>query len=189
MPENTHWENLKKGDKTALDALFKLYYHPLYVYLLQHTKNRFETEDILQGVFMYLWEKREHIEIRQSMKPYLYKAAYNAFIDQTRQEKRKDMLLESLKHETLIEEIEEDDAEVQKKIQRVKQQIELLPKRCREIFLLSKYEGYYYDEIAEILGISVKTVESQMRLAFKKIREGFENDNMFLFLLSHALIG
>ncbi|MCB0745904.1 MAG: RNA polymerase sigma-70 factor [Ignavibacteriae bacterium] len=181
--DNLLWSNLKKGDKKALSQLFMAYYEPLYLYILQFTKNSFQAEDIVQGVFIYLWEKREQIEIRQSVKSYLYQSTYNSFIDQTRFEKRKDKFLDGLKQEAILEEMEEDDTLFKKKLKFLNEQIELLPGRCKEVFLLSKTEGYDYHEIADIMGISVKTVEAQMRLAFQKIRDGFKQGGLFLIHL------
>ena len=83
--------------------------------------------------------------------------------------------------------MEQDDSILQKKIEKVKQLVDALPEKCREILLLSKREGYKNKEIAEKLNISIKTVESQMRIAFQKIRDGFEDNELLFFMLFKAV--
>ena len=164
--------------------LFDLYYKPLCFYVMQFTLNMPDAEDIVQTEYMKLWDKRNELKIHTSIKSYLYKSVYNAFMLQLRKEKQRDKFLDSLKHKALAYRWDEDDKEHAQKIERIKKLVGQLPDRCREIVLLSKKEGYKNQEIADKLGISVKTVESQIRIAFKKIREGFGDVNLFLFLLS-----
>ena len=182
MDQNNIWGR-KEDHQIVLKKLFVKYYKPLCKYLLQYTKDQNEAEDIVQGIFVDLWEKRNKLVIKQSMNAYLYRTAYNAFIDKTRRQKRKDALLDSLKYEALIENTEEDESLFQEKILRIKNEIEALPPRCKEILLLSKQENYKYHEIAAKLNISVKTVEAQMRLAFQKIKEGYSNKGFILFMM------
>lgn len=164
---------VQKIDNQSLKELFDLHYSSLCLYMIQFTKDRQDAEDIAQETFIKFWEKREKLLVTSSFKSYLFRSAYNLYMDQIRKEKRNDLLLVELKYEGLLSQIEEKESDQQEKINKVKQIVEKLPDRCKEILLLSKREGLKNKEIAIRLNISIKTVESQMRLAFQKIRRDF----------------
>lgn len=176
MNEETLYNQIKQGNSDALKSLFQLYYKPLCTYTVQFTHSMPDAEDIVQGIFIRLWTQRETLIKVNSVKAYLYRSAHNAYVDKYRKAKRETGLLESLKFEVLSGQLEEDDALTQHKIAKIKALVKMLPKRCREIVLLSKEGGLKNREIAEKLKISVKTVEGQLRIAFKKIREEFKGD-------------
>jgi RNA polymerase sigma-70 factor (family 1) len=179
------WIRIQQNDESALKELFDFHYKSLCVYAVQFTQRMPDAEDLVQGVFVKLWTKRERLTITTSIKAYLYKTVYNAYIDKFRKNKKKEDFFESLKYEAMsFEYDEEEEDELNKKIIKLKRIVEELPERCKEILLLSKWEGYKHREIAEKLDISVKTVEAQLRIAFIKIRNGFEKDSdLFLFLI------
>ncbi len=181
--ESALWGDAKQSDDLALKDFFALHYKPLCVYALQFTKNMPDAEDIVQNVFVKLWERREEIVIKTSVKAYLYRTVYNSYLDTFRNGKKKNAFLDTLRNEALSYQMDNDDTDTQKIIDHVKVLVNELPKGCKEILLLSKWEGYKHKEIAEKLNISVKTVESQLRIAFRKIREGFENDDSFFFFV------
>ncbi len=183
MNEKTLYDQIKQGNAQALKRLFHLHYKPLCTYVVQFTKSMPEAEDIVQGIFVRLWASRETLTNVASPKAYLYRSAHNAYIDKFRKSKKESTLLETLKYEALSSQLEEDDTLLQQRIAKTKNLIDGLPKRCKEIVLLSKQEGYKNREIAEKLGISIKTVEAQLGVAFKKIREGFKDDKFLFFVL------
>ena len=174
---------LKQGDKKVFRYLFESYYNRLTAYILTYTQNKMEAEDIVQQAFINLWEDREKLHEIRSPKNYLYAIAYNRYVDSIRNEKKRSKLLDDIWERSLAMKIEEDNETQQIRIKKLKSIIETLPTRCKEIILMNKIQGIKYKEIAEILGISVKTVETQMRIAFKKIREGFENDKFIFFFV------
>ncbi|MDO5970366.1 RNA polymerase sigma-70 factor [Flavivirga aquimarina] len=173
MDDRLLWEKIQNNDQLAFKSLFDSYYKPLFSSILQYTYSIPEAEDIVQDVFIKLWIKRETVIIKTSLKSYLFRSAYNTYIDKYRKQKIKNNLVESLKYDTLLTLLEEDDSEFKLKAERIKKIVETLPKRCKEILLLSKQEGYKNKEISKILKISIKTVESQLSIAYKKIRKGF----------------
>ena len=184
MPEEKIlWGRICKGDHSALKELFNLHYRPLCSYAIQFTHRMPDAEDLVQGEFTNLWIKRKKLYIHTSVKAYLYKSVYNAFLHKARKDKRKDMFFNALKYEAMSYSPNEDNSAFLQKIEKVKKLVDLLPDQCRETLLLSKREGYKNREIAKELGVSIKTVESQIRIAFKKIREGFDDDNLLLFIL------
>lgn len=179
MDERTLYEQIRHGNGEALKELFHLHYRALCAYTVQLTKSMPEAEDIVQSVFVKLWDCRETLNITVSLKAYLYRSAYNRYVDQIRKDKRESTLLEALKYEAISHQLKEDDSLLQQKIEKTKKLIDTLPVRCKEIVLLSKQDGYKNKEIAKKLSISIKTVESQLRIAFQKIRDGFEDDEVF----------
>ncbi|WP_149273118.1 RNA polymerase sigma factor [Pareuzebyella sediminis] len=176
------WERIKEDDDAALKVLFDRYYKPLCIYALQFSKSLPDAEDFVQGVFITLWSKRNEIHIQTSLKAYLYRSVFNTCMQNKRKEKKIEKSLELLKWEILQEQVEEDSTLLPQRIERIKCLVDALPDRCKEILLLSKREGYKNKEIAEKLGISLKTVESQMSIAFKKIRLGFKKANLVLLV-------
>ena len=153
------WKNkelllaIQQGDKSAFEFLFKKYYEALVGYITTYTQDSQLSEDIVQHSFISLWNKRHKLLLDTSPKNYLYTIAYNRYIDLYRKKKREDTLLKELCLENLR----------------------------KEVLYLSKLRGLDYNEIAEKLKISPRTVEEQVRIAFKKIRKGF-NDSQILFI-------
>ncbi|WP_299672116.1 RNA polymerase sigma factor [uncultured Polaribacter sp.] len=184
MKSNSLWIRIQQHDELALKELFNLYYKPLCSYTVQFTQRMPDAEDLVQSVFVKLWMKRESLTINTSIKSYLYKAVYNAYIDKFRKNKKKEDFFENLKYEAMSFELEDDENELHAKIEKLKSIVNDLPERCKEILLLSKWEGYKHREIAEQLNISLKTVEGQLRIAYIKIRKGFDKDDkLILFFL------
>ncbi|HHC81059.1 MAG TPA: RNA polymerase sigma-70 factor [Flavobacteriia bacterium] len=172
MDENTLWNKVQKNDTQAFKKIFGLYYTSLCTYILQFTNDRTNAEDIVQDTFIKLWDKRNTIQINTSLKSYLFRSAHNAYVDTFRKRKQHESLLEKLKYDALISQLDENNFIHHQKIEKIKVVIETLPKRCKEILLLSKQKGLKNKEIATILGISIKTVEAQLSIAFQKIRKG-----------------
>ena len=126
------------------------------------------SEEIVQDAFIYIWEKRENIQIKTSLKSYLFTTVRNKSINYIKNELPKQQLSENLSAASLfINDDEHEDQELKIKVQKA---IDQLPMKCKQIFILSRYSGYTYKEISEELEISVKTVENQMGIAFQKLR-------------------
>jgi RNA polymerase sigma-70 factor (ECF subfamily) len=176
-----------KGDSSAFKDLFERYYKLLVGYITTLTNDMDVSEDIVQQAFITLWKQRESLDVSKSIKSFLYTIAYNAYVDQYRKLKRQDVFFDELRLEAIREGIAEDNELLEQRISKLKRIVESLPPRCREVLELHKMEGLKYKEIAETLDISLKTVESQMRIAYQKIREGFEQDPMFLFIIGMVL--
>ena len=161
---------LKKGNKKAFSFLIDNYHHGLCVYANNLINNNIQAEDVVQNVFLHLWEKRERLNANHSIQSFLYKAVYNEFIDQFRKtqavlriEKKYIEYLDSL----IIDSNKEDTEEL---ITNVKEIIKKLPPKCKQVFELSKKEGLTNVEISEYLDVSVKAVEAQITKAFKILR-------------------
>lgn len=188
------WSNIKllkaiqNGDKSAFDFLFKLHYKHLVGYITTYTQDYQLSEDIVQYSFIKLWNNRNKLLLKTSPKNYLYTIAYNRYIDLYRKKKRDDELLRELCLENLRNNIDENHDVLEKRLTKLKKIIENLPPRCKEILHLNKQRGLDYNEIAEKLEISPRTVEEQIRIALKKIRQSFKDGQGFLFIcLMHPI--
>ena len=177
-------ESLKKGDEKAYAYLLDTYHHKLCVYANSLIKNSYSAEDIVQNVFIRVWELRSRLKPNLSIKSFLYKSVYNEFIDLYR--KNQSLVpIEGLYFNALNTVIQEDDSEnFDRMITALNKEIQNLPPKCKNIFVLSKQEGLTNIEIADHLEISIKTVESQITKAFSILRSTFEEKvRSVLFLL------
>lgn len=150
-------------------------------YIITYNSDKKKAEDIVQEAFINFWNNRDKIDKDKSPKSYLYKIAFNKFIDTVNKHKKEQLFLKQIWKSSLDDVIDEDESIVEKKIKKVNEIISDLPPRCKQIIKLNKMQGLKYKEIAIKLGVSLKTVESQMRIAFQKIRKEFEDDSHFFF--------
>lgn len=159
------------------------YYHQLCLYADGLIRNIFAAEDIVQNVFVRLWVQRAKLTINQSLKSFLYKSVYNEFIDQY----RKNQLLTTVEKtyfEVLNAFVMDDNSETfELMLSVINKEIEKLPPKCKEIFILSKKEGLTNKEISEYLKISVKAVEAQITKAFSLLSASLDEKNRAFFFL------
>jgi len=177
-------ESLKNGDEKAYTYLIDTYHHKLCVYANSLVKNVYSAEDIVQNVFIKVWEQRTRLKTNHAIKSFLYKLVYNEFIDLYRKNQSL-FSLEKSYYDALNSIVLEDDSEsLQHVINAVNKEIQNLPPKCKEVFILSKKEGLTNIEIAEHLDVSIKTVEAQITKAFSILRSSLdEKIKNFLFLL------
>ncbi|MEZ4969634.1 MAG: RNA polymerase sigma-70 factor [Flavobacteriaceae bacterium] len=171
------WDLITKisgDDQEAFDVLYKKYYRLLVNYIRSYTHSLEQAEDIVQQVFINLWLERRELKISNTVKSYLYWVSYTEYLDSYRKIKRRSDILDELKLSALKHVISEDQFYTELKIKRLKELIETLPPASKEVLKLNKFQGLKYSEIADKLNISIKTVESHMRTAFKHIRKGFK---------------
>lgn len=176
--------SLKEGNKKAFSYLIDTYHHDLCVYTNSLINNHIQAEDIVQNVLIRIWEKRDRLNESISLKSFLYKSVYNEFIDQYR--KTKSVLkIEKIYSDCLNNIVDsESEKDTQKLIILVKESIQLLPPKCKQIFELSKRDGLSNIEISEHLDISVKSVEAHVTKGYKTIRKNLkERVKSFLFIL------
>jgi len=174
---------IRCGNQQAYQSLFYYYYQRLYHYALTFTSDQDKAEDIVQEVFVKLWKKRESLYPNGSLKAYLYRMTYNQFIDGYKKEKRYHEELAAFKSHALTPLLEESEESWQLKLSKLKEAIDNLPPRCREIFLLHKQEGIPQKEIAKKLDISVKTVENQVGKALNILKNKLTSKVMTLLML------
>ena len=160
---------LAQGDQGAMQTIFQSHFTHIYQTTFKFIKQKEVSEDLSQEVFMKLWRKRSTITIKQTLKGYLTTMAYHEAMGYLRKQTPKTTDLESIGHLS-----EEDGWENVKKTElegKIHQAINGLAPRCKSVFILSRYEGKTYREIAAIMEISVKTVENQMGKALQILRK------------------
>lgn len=174
-------QQLKKGNSIAYNHLVDLYYKKLCVYASSLARDSYGSEDMVQNVIVKLWQRRESLNSTINLNNYLYKSVYNEFIDQYRREtaitKLEKKYIEGV--ERFFEDTNEEDTQRLNLL--IEEEIDKLPKKCKETFLLSKKEGLTYIEIAEYRNVSVNTVEKQMVKSFSIIREKIK-DKAYTFM-------
>lgn len=183
------FETLKAGDITAFEMLFRTYYQPLCNYAFTFVQDHDEAEEIVQSTFLQVWEKRDVLEIRTGVKPYLYAMVRNACLNVIKHEKVKQqhIAVEMAMGERSVESVSRSvmASELEAKIYRA---MEALPEQCRLVFKLSRFEELKYSEIAEQLNISIKTVENHMGKALKIMREQLKDYLPLLLILMKGLL-
>ncbi|MCK0131575.1 RNA polymerase sigma-70 factor [Flavobacteriaceae bacterium F08102] len=174
---------LKKGDAKAYTYLVENYHHKLCIYAAGLTQDDDIAEDIVQNVFIRIWKKRDKLKDSFSINGFLYKSVYNEFID-TYRKKKPVFALEKKYIDALSTLVEEDEESLERLIALMKVEIQKLPPKCKQIFLLSKEEGLTNMEIATHMDTSIKSVEAHITRAFALLRKSIgEKMHGILFLL------
>ena len=177
-------DSLLIKDLATFERLFNKNYRKFCGYVLKLSGDPDLAEDVVQEVFIKLWESKAEIRIKTSVKSYLFKACHNKFIERMRASTKEASFLETLKWETLNKLQTEDVTGKLQKVEIINVAIEQLSPKCREAFLLSRYNQLKYKEIAEVMGISVKTVEIHISKALSQLRQAAA----LLLLVSSVLI-
>ena len=169
--EEVYFKRMQRGNADAFEYFFKEYMHLLYSYALGFMKEKEEAEDIVQDVYVYFWNNRGKILYTDSVYAYLLRAVKNACINKRQHEE----VERKYQREILFTEKEAfdwRDADAVREVrQRLLDAIERLPERCKQIFTMSCMDGLKYKEIAEQMGISENTIKTQVKLAYKKLRD------------------
>lgn len=159
-------------DLNTIEILFRNHYDELSRYAFSILKEQESAEDIVQKLFIKLWEKRNELGGINHVKAYLYQSVYNTCINELKVIKRKGT------HSSITEQMNlkaTDDASEKLRSEelllKIDTAIERLPKKCGEVFKLSRTKEMTYKEISEQLNISIKTVENHMGKALKLMRE------------------
>ncbi len=168
-------------DPESFETMFRQHYLRLQSYAYSIVGDEAQAEEVVQAVFVQLWEKREEQPIKTSVKAYLFKAVYHRALNQKRHQKVKEAYSDYQKAHSPNSAFQ-DPAEANELKSRIEAAIGMLPPRCQQVFRLSRFEGLSYQEIAKELDISVKTVEVQMGKALRMLRESLQ-DYLPLFLL------
>lgn len=167
--ESALFEKLREGDKKALERLFKYYYSTLCNFALPIVRQPDLAEELVADVFFVIWRDREHLQVL-NLKAYLFRAVRNKALEVLRTES---------KHLHVdVEQVElppshttpESDLLYHELNSRYQHAYEALPDKCKLIFKLNRIDGLTYQQISEVLEISVKTVENQMSNALRLIR-------------------
>lgn len=189
LTDQQQLHQLRNGDITVFEMFFRAYYQPLCNYAYTFVQDRDEAEEIVQSAFLSVWEKREAIEIRTSLKSYLYTMVRNACLNVIKHEKIKqkhtneELAVAERSHEGVAQRVLSSELE-----ERIQLSMEKLPEQCRLIFKLSRFEELKYAEIAEQLNLSVKTVENQIGKALKIMRDELKEYLPLIIVLMNGFL-
>ncbi len=170
---------LREGDQAAFDEIYQRYWAGMFRSAYALLKDRDASLDVLQEIFIWLWQHREDVEIVSSLKAYLSSSVYYKAANYIRQGKIRRAFFEELKT-MRIEQTEEDQIEIKELASLIKQHTSRLPEKCRQVYYLSRNEHLSNKEIAEKMGISVKTVENQMTIALRRLRASLKKIVLWL---------
>lgn len=160
------------GDEAAFESLFKRHYQMLLkvsVFLLQDAE---QGEEVVQDVFLNIWQKRENVNPEASFKNYLITSVRNRCFNHLKSKKQTQSINDDESwNEQLVADTHADTQAQVKDVQNaIEKAVDKLPEQCRLIFQLSRYEGMSYKEIAEALDLAPKTIENQIGRALKMLR-------------------
>ena len=168
-------EGIRAGHENAFKELFEQYYRPLSVFALKYVGDLETSKEIVQDLFVHLYQSRATLIISTSLKSYLYQAVRNRCLNQIKQDRtrQKHLDLYQLEQESSVDmEARIEETELEHHIYKI---VEALPFQCRNIFTLSRLRGLSNGEIAEKLQLSKRTVETQISSALKALRTKIKN--------------
>jgi RNA polymerase sigma-70 factor (family 1) len=171
--DDRHWiENIRQGDDESFEFLFKKYYLPLARFAWRYVGSKAIAEELVQELFTNLWEKRGELDTEGSVRSYLYKSVRNLSLNHLKHQDVKNKYDSQWMAQKVNPQIDFRDEQREKQVREaIAQAIEELPERSKMTYKLHRYDGLTYPEIAEVMDVSVKTVESQMTRTLKILRE------------------
>jgi RNA polymerase sigma-70 factor (ECF subfamily) len=180
---------LKKGDIQAYDQIYDKYCHKLYSFVFRILKDEGDSEDIVQEVFIKIWESRENLDDNKTLNSFIFTIAYHSSVNLIRKRISSSKYCEYLKKELVVEFQDNPFSEIEfnELNRQVEKLIDSLPDRQKHVFLSHRELGLTYPEIAEEMGISQNTVENHMVKALKYLRQNLRSflvaTRMFFFTL------
>jgi RNA polymerase sigma-70 factor (ECF subfamily) len=182
LDENDLINRLKNDDATAFDELFQLYGQKLYGFALKYLKSESEAEEMVQEVFVRIWENRKSLKSDFSFKSYLFTIALNQIRKLFNKRAIALRFLEQLQNESLSDNQTVDSIDYASLLKRIDAIVETFPERKKQIFLKSRKEGKTSKEIAHELNITVGAVDNQISDALHIIREILKKEGIAVLL-------
>jgi RNA polymerase sigma-70 factor, ECF subfamily len=175
MYDQQHINNLigliKKGDQNAFKQFFNIFYPEIYRFLSKYLSNDDEAQDLCQDTFIKFWQQRHIIDISSYPRAYLYKIAKNLAFNHTTRKPASVSFNQDLGYVPLKDNDPYVEYDNKNLAEECKKAINQLPERCRMTFILSRYEGLDYSEIAETMDVSLQTVKNQMSKAINSLKD------------------
>lgn len=188
------WALVKESNQKAFGELYERHWERIYTLIYWRIYNQTETQDLVQEIFIHLWEKREQLEIKDSVEGYLYVAARFKVLNYIKARGIRHMhILYASKSTSDIATVQQNGAIEQLNERELKklynQEVDKLPGKMKQIFTLSREGNLTIDKIAALLLLSPQTVKNQITAALKKIRQGLEHyNNLILAVYPHLFI-
>ena len=171
IPDSDIFLAIRQGNERVYETVFRKHYQALCNYACGILKDMDDAEETVQSIFLKLWEHREGIEINVSLKSYLYRAVHNTCLNRLKHLKIQDTYRQYVgdyfadTFDSATDIMDKNELE-----NRILEALEKLPEQCRLIFKMSRFEELKYQEIADKLGLSIKTVENQIGKALRIMR-------------------
>lgn len=173
------FELVKSSNEKAFEMLFRLYYEPLVDFCNKYVNDKDLAKGLTQQVFVNIWEKRDQLKV-QSPAPYLYQSAKNQCLNYLRHQKVK---YNYQRDEEFVEPLDEMEFnEPNDNLIQIYNSIDKLHPQCKRIFIMSRMHGLTHKEIADELGVAVKTIKNQIGKALKHLKEEFSHLNIGLII-------
>jgi RNA polymerase sigma-70 factor, ECF subfamily len=162
-------KQIRVEDEVLFKKFFLDHYDGMFRYCMTLVQNQADSEDIVQTVFTDFWQGKDNLIIHTSVQAYLYKSVFYMSMNRVKKSKVTDKYISSLSK--MDERTSSSDPAIFQEVnEKVNEAINSLPEQCRKIFSLSRFEGMKYQQIADQLDLSVKTIENQMGKALKILR-------------------
>ena len=168
--QNKYILGLKSGDRKIFGELFEEYYEPLCRACLRYIPDQQEAEEIVQDLFVHLWEKRNEMTIGKSIAAYLFRSVTNRALNYKTHQQIRRTHIDLVKSNASDINKEADFLAEEELFARYETILAHMPEKRRKVFQLSRKEGLKYAEIAERMSISVKTVEVHLSKALQELR-------------------
>jgi len=175
------WENIKKGNKSALKQLHDNYFNQMCLYALKSVPESGAVEELVSDCFIKIWENRDRIDIKTSVKHYIFLMLHNSVIDFHRKRK-----ITTEQVEKIQEPPDEETFDDQETYAKLYSLLEKLPVQRRAILELVVFDSLSYKEIAGKLKISKNTVKTQVGRAYRFLKENLDPKDFYLFFIFHS---
>ncbi|MCG2613422.1 RNA polymerase sigma-70 factor [Terrimonas sp. NA20] len=165
-------QQIEGGSQQAFSGLFRLLYPRLLSFALQYVHVKEIAEEITNDVFIKLWNRKEHLDEVNNISTYLFVSVKNLSLNYLKRYSHLHVAVEDNEGDASLINLDDPEQQLEWKEMsfQLTQAIDSLPDQCRTVFKLIKEDGFRYKEVAEILGISPRTVETQLFRAMKKLQ-------------------
>ncbi|MCW9095874.1 MAG: RNA polymerase sigma-70 factor [Ignavibacteriaceae bacterium] len=180
-------EKIITGNHNAFEILFKTYSQKLIYFSRRYVRDKQIAENIIQDVFLTIWQNKKNLDPTKNIQSYLFTAVKNESLKQLRHLNVENQQRENVSRLSIVELTPDETIDQKELREELNKAINDLPDKCREIFAMSRFDQLKYSEIADILGISVKTVETQMGRALKKLREQLAHLILIILVILNLL--
>lgn len=187
LTEETTWQKIRQRDLQAFETYYKDHYKEFFLASYKYVKKTALAEEIVNDVFLKIWEDAERIVIESSLKAYLYRAVINRSINALNKQKKEDQ------HQKELIILQQDHYDIKEmELNELKTQlykaIDALPEQCKKVFIMSRFDGLKQQEIADKLGISIKTVKNHITHALKQISKSTGYSKIVLLILLNIFL-
>lgn len=177
-------DRICKRDQSGLEALYKTYYTRLYILAFRYVKNQEQAEEIVNDVFLKIWQEAARLTITQSLSHYLSRSIVNTSLNHINKEKKEISRQDKYLSDFNESEADEDEALLlEEQLLKLEKALNQLPPQCKKVMMMSKFEKLKQQEIADTLNISIKTVKNHLTQGYEKIRSILTKELLILAIL------